>query len=145
MGGSRSLLAILVFTSLMIVDNLDAFCRVFAPDEADLPLIVDPDTMLTLLFRYVHHMGITGGNTRASVTEPVPPPCASSHVARFAGARVRRRYHFLTSGLRNSRSAPGTLSPALIAFFTSATRTFTFCLFSLPMTVSSRRTRVRSC
>jgi hypothetical protein len=49
MGGSRFLLAILVFTSLMIIDDLDAFRRAFAPDEADSPLIVDPDTMLTLL------------------------------------------------------------------------------------------------
>jgi hypothetical protein len=32
----------------MIIDNLDAFRRAFAPDEADSPLIVDPDTMLTL-------------------------------------------------------------------------------------------------
>jgi hypothetical protein len=32
----------------MIIDDLDAFRRAFAPDEADSPLIVDPDTMLTL-------------------------------------------------------------------------------------------------
>ena len=46
MGGSRSLFAIFVFTSLMIIDNFDAFRRAFAPDEADSPLIVDPDTVL---------------------------------------------------------------------------------------------------
>jgi hypothetical protein len=32
----------------MIIDDFDAFRRAFAPDEADSPLIVDPDTMLTL-------------------------------------------------------------------------------------------------
>src|ERR1019366_808067 len=48
MGGSRSLLVIFVFTSLMIIDDLDAFRRAVAPDEADSLLIVDPDTMLTL-------------------------------------------------------------------------------------------------
>src|ERR1019366_8763418 len=48
MGGSRSLLVIFVFTSLMIIDDLDAFRRAVAPDEANSPLVVDPDTMLTL-------------------------------------------------------------------------------------------------
>src|ERR1019366_5517826 len=37
-----------VFTSLMIIDDLDPLRRAFAPTEADSPLIVDPDTMLTL-------------------------------------------------------------------------------------------------
>jgi hypothetical protein len=32
----------------MIIDDLDAFRRALAPDEADSPLIVDPDTVLTL-------------------------------------------------------------------------------------------------
>jgi transposase len=32
----------------MIVDDLDVFRHAFAPYEADPPLIVDPDTMLTL-------------------------------------------------------------------------------------------------
>src|ERR1019366_1238299 len=31
-----------------IIDDLDAFRRALAPDEADSPLIVDPDTILTL-------------------------------------------------------------------------------------------------
>src|ERR1035437_1788644 len=48
MGGSRSLLVIFVFTSLMIIDDLDAFRRSVPPDEANSPLVVDPDTMLTL-------------------------------------------------------------------------------------------------
>src|ERR1019366_5514240 len=48
MGGSRSLLVIFVFTSLMIIDDLDAFRRAVAPDEANSPFVVDPDTMLTL-------------------------------------------------------------------------------------------------
>src|ERR1039458_4869671 len=48
MGGSRSLLAIFVFTSLMVIDDLDALRRALAPDEADSPLIVDADTELTL-------------------------------------------------------------------------------------------------
>ena len=37
-----------VFTSLMMIDDLDPLRRAFAPTEADSPLIVDPDTMLTL-------------------------------------------------------------------------------------------------
>jgi hypothetical protein len=32
----------------MIIDDLDALRRAFAPEEADSPLIVDPDTILTL-------------------------------------------------------------------------------------------------
>ena len=32
----------------MIIDDLDPFRRACAPEEADPPLIVDPDTMLTL-------------------------------------------------------------------------------------------------
>ena len=40
--------AIFVITSLMIIDDLDVFRRAFAPDEADSPLAVDPDTVLTL-------------------------------------------------------------------------------------------------
>ena len=46
MGGSRWLSAIFVFTSLMIVDDLDAFRRAFAPDKAQPPLVVDPDGVL---------------------------------------------------------------------------------------------------
>src|SRR5665811_1207236 len=48
MGGSRSLLVIFVFTSLMIIDDLDAVRRAVAPTEANSPLVVDPDTMLAL-------------------------------------------------------------------------------------------------
>jgi hypothetical protein len=33
----------------MIVDDLDPFRRAFAPDEADWPLIVDPNTVLNCL------------------------------------------------------------------------------------------------
>ena len=32
----------------MIIDDLDPFRRAFPPDEADPPLIVDPDTILPL-------------------------------------------------------------------------------------------------
>ena len=32
----------------MIIDDLDAFRRAVAPDEANSPLVVDPDTGLTL-------------------------------------------------------------------------------------------------
>src|SRR5208337_1795915 len=48
MGGIRLPLAILVFTSLTIVDDLDPFRGAVAPDEADSPSIVDPDTVPTL-------------------------------------------------------------------------------------------------
>src|ERR1035441_2923465 len=41
--------------------------------------------------------------------------------------------HFLMRLLRNSKSAPAMLSPALIAFFTSARRTFRFYLVTLPI------------
>jgi hypothetical protein len=37
-----------MFASLVIIDNLDALLRAFAPEEADSPSIVDPDTILTL-------------------------------------------------------------------------------------------------
>lgn len=42
------MLAIFVFTSLMIIDDLNAFGRTVSPDEADSPLIVDSDTILIL-------------------------------------------------------------------------------------------------
>jgi hypothetical protein len=48
MGGSGSLLAIAVFTSLMIIDDLDALCGTLMPVEADSPLVIDPDAVLTL-------------------------------------------------------------------------------------------------
>jgi hypothetical protein len=32
----------------MIIDDLDVFRRAVAPDEADSPLIIDPDAMLAL-------------------------------------------------------------------------------------------------
>src|ERR1017187_7978888 len=48
MGGSRSLLAIFVSTSLMIIHDLDAIPCAIATDEADSPLIVATDPMLTL-------------------------------------------------------------------------------------------------
>src|ERR1035441_265210 len=48
MGGSRSLLVIFVFASLVIIDDLNALRRAVAPEEAESPLIVDPDTILTL-------------------------------------------------------------------------------------------------
>src|ERR1039458_3125303 len=48
MGGSRSLLAIFVSTSLMIIHDLDAIPCTIATDEADSPLIVATDPMLTL-------------------------------------------------------------------------------------------------
>jgi hypothetical protein len=37
-----------VFTSLVIIDDLDALRRAFAPEEVDSPSIVDPDAILTL-------------------------------------------------------------------------------------------------
>jgi hypothetical protein len=32
----------------MVIDDLDDFRRAFAPDEAESPLIADPDAVLTL-------------------------------------------------------------------------------------------------
>src|ERR1019366_9045079 len=69
MGGSRSLLVIFVFTSLMIIDDLDAFRRAVAPDEANSPLVVDPDTMLALS---CHHP-----ETQVGFLELPPCPPAS--------------------------------------------------------------------
>src|ERR1035438_6074541 len=48
MGGSRSLFAMPVIASLMIIDNLDVLRSALSPDETDSPLVVDSDAMLTL-------------------------------------------------------------------------------------------------
>ena len=40
--------AIFALTSLMVIDDLDVFRRAIALDEADSPLVVDPNTKLTL-------------------------------------------------------------------------------------------------
>src|ERR1035441_4962987 len=50
MGGSRSLVALVIFmfASLVIIDDLDALRRAFAPEEPDSPLIFAPVPILTL-------------------------------------------------------------------------------------------------
>jgi len=75
--------------SLMIIDDLDAFRRAFALDEADSPLILDPDAMLTLPVatqslkpvswncRHVlQHLGV--------VQHPKLPACHGSNAAESA-------------------------------------------------------------
>jgi hypothetical protein len=83
------LLAILIPSSLMIIDDLDPFRRAFAPDEADPPLIVDPDTMLTLpvaaqslkpISRNCRHVR----QLLRVVQHPQLPPCYCSNIAESA-------------------------------------------------------------
>jgi hypothetical protein len=73
----------------MIIDDLDVFRRAFAPDEADSPLIVDPDTVLTLSvtaeslqpvsWHCRHVLQFPG-----VVQHPKLPPCHTSNVAESA-------------------------------------------------------------
>jgi hypothetical protein len=58
---------------------------------------------------------------------------SARHERRRASGEIRGMLHFLMRLLRNSKSAPAMLSPALIAFFTSARRTFRFYLVTLPI------------
>src|ERR1035438_2248127 len=89
MGGSRSLLAVFIFTSLMIIDDLDAFRCAFAPGEADSPLIVDPDTVLPLPVT-AQSLKPVSWNCRhvlqllGIVQHPKLPPCNCSNVAESA-------------------------------------------------------------
>src|ERR1035437_8813715 len=89
MGGSRSLLVIFVFTSLMIIDDLDAFRRAVAPTEANSPLVVDPDTMLALPVT-TQRLKSVSWNCRhvlqllGVVQHPKLPPCHRSNVAESA-------------------------------------------------------------
>ena len=80
-GGSRSLLAIFISASLTIIDNLDAFRCAFAPDEANAPLIVDPDIMLTL-------------PVTAQSLEPVSWYCR--YVSHFSASSSIRSFHRAT-------------------------------------------------
>jgi hypothetical protein len=78
-----------MFASLVIIDDLDALRRAFAPEKADSPSIVDPDTILTLpvttkrlkpVSRYCRHvlqfLGV--------VQHPKFPPRHRSNVAESA-------------------------------------------------------------
>ena len=44
----------------MIIDNLDCFGGAIAPDEADAPLVVDPDAVLSLAIAFERFEPITG-------------------------------------------------------------------------------------
>jgi hypothetical protein len=73
----------------MIIDDLDPFRRAFAPEEADSPLIVDPDIMLTLPVA-AQSLKPVSWNCRQVlqflrvVQHPQLPPCYRSHVAESA-------------------------------------------------------------
>ena len=73
----------------MIIDDLDAFRRAFAPDEAESPLIVDPDAMLTLPVA-AQSLKPVSWNCRhvlqalGVVQHPQLPPGHGSNVAEFA-------------------------------------------------------------
>jgi hypothetical protein len=78
----------------MIIDDLDAFRRALAPDEADSPLgslmwIVNPDTMLTLPVT-AQRLKPVSWNCRhvlqrlGIVQHPQFPPCHRSNVAESA-------------------------------------------------------------
>src|ERR1017187_1244338 len=93
MGGSRSLLAIFVSTSLMITDDLDAFRRAFAPDEADSTLGVAVQRLEPVSRNCRHILQLLG-----VVQHPkLPPrtlqprgPAVSAPWQRAAGAPVRQ-------------------------------------------------------
>jgi len=61
----------------MIIDDLDAFRRAFAPDEAESPLIVDPDAILTL--------PVAAQSLKPGIVQhPKLPPCHGFNVAESA-------------------------------------------------------------
>jgi hypothetical protein len=73
----------------MIVDDLDAFRRAIAPDEADSPLIVDPDTMLTLPVTPKSLKPVSWHCRQvlqflSIVQHPKLPPCNHSNIAASA-------------------------------------------------------------
>src|ERR1019366_6913628 len=89
MGGSRSLLVIFVLTSLMIIDDLDAFRRSVPPHEANSPLVVAPDTMLALGVTAQRLQPVSWNCRHALqllgvVQHPKLPPCHRSNVAESA-------------------------------------------------------------
>jgi hypothetical protein len=73
----------------MIIDDLDPLRRAFAPNEADSPLIVDPDTMLTLPAT-AQSLQPVSWNCRhvfqplGVVQHPKLPPCYRSNLAESA-------------------------------------------------------------
>jgi hypothetical protein len=80
----------------MIIDDLDAFRRAFVPDEADSPLIVDPDTMLTLPVA-AERLKPVAWNRRhvfqllGIVQHPQLPPCHRSNVAESAALLAMKK------------------------------------------------------
>ena len=90
------MLAVFIFTSLMIIDDLDAFRRAFAPGEADSPLIVDPDTVLTLPVT-AQSLKPVSWNCRhvlqlpGIVQHPELPPCHRSNVGESAAVLALKK------------------------------------------------------
>ena len=82
-------LVIFMFASLVIIDDLDALRRAFAPEEANSPSIVDPDTILTLPVT-TKRLKPVSRNCRhvlqllRVVQHPKLPPCYHSNVAESA-------------------------------------------------------------
>ncbi|SPF42720.1 conserved hypothetical protein [Candidatus Sulfopaludibacter sp. SbA4] len=73
----------------MIIDDLDAFRRAFAPGEAESPLIVDPDTVLTLPVASQSLKPVSWNcryvlQSPGVVQQPKLPPCHGSNVAESA-------------------------------------------------------------
>lgn len=107
------MLAILVFTSLMIIDDLDAFRRTFAPDEANSPLIVDPDTV-PILSAAAQSFQPVSWNCRhvlqflGVLQHSKLPPCHRSNVAESAALlAVKKLLGLLAAeGSYHTRSIP---------------------------------------
>src|ERR1019366_6869129 len=120
MGGSRSLLVIFVFTSLVIIDDLDALRRAVAPDEANSPLVVDPDTMLTLpvtaqglkpvswnrrhvlqLLGVVQHPKLPARH-RSNVAQPAAPLAFKKQLGLLAADRIVSHGQYITATVKRS-------------------------------------------
>jgi hypothetical protein len=100
----------------MVIDDLDLFRRAFAPDEADSPLTVDPDAMLTLpvaaqslepvSWNYRHILQYPG-----VVEHPKLPPCHRSNVAESAALPAAEELFGLLAAERLDHSGSITWAP----------------------------------
>jgi hypothetical protein len=90
----------------MRIDDRDAFRRAFAPDEADSPLIVDPDAMSTLPAA-AQSLKPVSWNCRhvlqplGVLQHPKLPPCYRSNVAESAALLAAKEFLGLLAAERS--------------------------------------------
>src|ERR1035437_5108537 len=96
MGGSRSFLVILVFTLLMIIDDLDVLRRALPPEKADSPSIVNPNTILPLPVANERLKPVSRNHRHVLqlpgvVQHPKLPPCHRSNVGESAAVLALKK------------------------------------------------------